>query len=768
MKKIVYLTFIITFALNLTSRYRIMNNRYALEFLYPEGQQAVLIHFENILRDFDYIFDEVLAFAEEHQKHIVQSMSFSDEEIHLYITNLDTLDSITLIHGEMPIGTEYLSNRPLERGSEFQSGQIEFPLTNWTLRIFNMEAVRNVGFSVLYLVDTTEEETIQFIEVMSPYGWGELVNNRFNWIRETFLSEPPYGQEQDFWAHFDSPLETALMFSYLLMFLIVVFFVVKERQSFLLKELWGYSKLEAFIDLPKKFIVFLASFLIISTSTISLSVVLLGQTYFYRSYLWYFWLSLVWSIVPFLLFLYIGLFLTISINNLAITMKGKSFYKRLSWSGLTTKIVLLVVLLFSLGRFIDNFGELRTELDALSYWKQSKDIFHTAGINILGAAANIEVPMLEEYLMELEPSEREELLERLENFEMSFGEYFTAPIRSLVEQRYRQFFLWAEENVDAFFMDSRDFLGYTLENPTFFNESFGQRDIWVSRNFFIENPIFDIYGVNVLESFANDAYTLDLLIPEFYRHLEADLKEYFLDDFYWRKVTVANTDNEVLRRPMIEISRDDLKVNIIFTKSNQNYFTYRRYTGNLQSMIVDPIVVIINPSINYTDIAALVSRAFFFRDVSGGQPTEITNPILHELELAERRFFLAVYPTGNQELVRLQWAMFQQTLTLVMKLSFSLFLSGVLIWAFYQLHAYKINLKYLFGYSYWERNSELIVSALTANILGLGLFIFFNGFNLQLIWLIIVIGLIDLGMIHVLGTYLTKTSVVKVLKGGEL
>ncbi len=65
---------------------------------------------------------------------------------------------------------------------------------------------------------------------------------------------------------------------------------------------------------------------------------------------------------------------------------------------------------------------------------------------------------------------------------------------------------------------------------------------------------------------------MNIIVPNSKKGLEKDIKNTFLDYFYFQKVEVANIYNKALDLPAVALSKEDLSVNIIYAENNQDYF----------------------------------------------------------------------------------------------------------------------------------------------------------------------------------------------------
>ena len=124
--------------------------------------------------------------------------------------------------------------------------------------------------------------------------------------------------------------------------------------------------------------------------------------------------------------------------------------------------------------------------------------------------------------------------------------------------------------------------------------------IRVSRNYFAHNPIETADGSNLTEQFVYDDLTLNLLVPEKYRDMEDDIVEAHRDRFYFEKVEAENAYNqEAGISERMNIAKEDLKINIIYVKDGQDYFSFRSDCAPQTGCHVeDPVVQIYTGNIH--------------------------------------------------------------------------------------------------------------------------------------------------------------------------
>ncbi len=124
--------------------------------------------------------------------------------------------------------------------------------------------------------------------------------------------------------------------------------------------------------------------------------------------------------------------------------------------------------------------------------------------------------------------------------------------------------------------------------------------IRVSRNYFAHNPIETADDSNLTEQFVYDDLTLNLLVPEKYQDMEEDIVAAHRERFYFEKVEAENSYNqEAGISDRMNIAKEDLKINIIYVKDSQDYFSFRSDCAPQTGCHVeDPVVQIYTGNIH--------------------------------------------------------------------------------------------------------------------------------------------------------------------------
>ena len=172
---------------------------------------------------------------------------------------------------------------------------------------------------------------------------------------------------------------------------------------------------------------------------------------------------------------------------------------------------------------------------------------------------------------------------------------------------------------DAFFMDDNnintmEFFGVNYPLTGLVTDGFATH-ITVSPNYFHMNPIVTIKGNPVERELVFSDYTLNILVPEAYSSLHDEICDYFLEYFDYNRYQIYESIyKDVPNETWTPSTNEPLKVNLIYVKNNQQYFTYsadtRKKEGN---MIQDPVVVVYTDNFHPNYILNTASRCLYFK-----------------------------------------------------------------------------------------------------------------------------------------------------------
>lgn len=212
-----------------------------------------------------------------------------------------------------------------------------------------------------------------------------------------------------------------------------------------------------------------------------------------------------------------------------------------------------------------------------------------------------------------------------------------------IAARSERLFLQLEENAGAFVMDAYNYkdldgkgtLLYTMNDLSYPVEiDPNGQSVRVSKNYFQYNPIETVDGSNIIDQIIYDDLTLNILVPEKYQSMEAQIIEAYRDIFYFEKVQAENDYNEMADNGnMLDIPMETLNVHIIYVKNEQQYFTFNSDCATqTEGWITDPIVQIYTSNIHCNYAHSFMSQSvYFFSDaVSEESAYESILPYIEE------------------------------------------------------------------------------------------------------------------------------------------
>ena len=473
-------------------------------------------------------------------------------------------------------------------------------------------------------------------------------------------------------------------------------------------------------------------------------------------------------------------------------------------SSMTLIMCLIIMQVFNTRLMLQN------EFEELSFWEITEHVYRVTGGFHIGSGLFEEIYLIDKYGEDFLDENGNLLPEYYHFFFDEHGEPYrllqNIDFASTIEQEQRLvgLFLKLEEEKDAFLLEPFAFFNVTgedgnimysyerdnedrklwmteeiLESMNSVGDPFVEwhenglldmvgRSILISRNYLLLNPIYDVYGNAVLDLLDSNPLSLNVLLPESYLERKEEMRAYFKDIFYFERITSINESNIRLGLPLVEETKSDLNINFIITTLNQSYFSFDRQIGDEKSLIWDPIVVLQN---NYVSSSVFEPRVHQLMHIINDTKEGAFNSLsyyLDEFEIDTIHLTLSIFQRGNENLIALQWLILEQTLNLTMISLFFVISTILIIWSFYATNASTINLQYLLGYSFIQRNFKLLYLSILSTIIGFLIYVVFNDLNYLLLIIIALVVIIDFLMIYILGNYLLKKQVARIIKGGDL
>ncbi|WP_144557636.1 DUF1430 domain-containing protein [Bacillus pumilus] len=721
MKKTIYLLFILFLISMNASSYQYTLNKQIYYTLFS-NKEVVIIDYTSEIKSEDFI-KRLVAFSKENKANISQYNFLDEKNLNIYSTNPENEPSI---HN----GDKLVSNFLRGHSDQKMIGSISFPLSTWKIKYFEFNQIKNIGIGSKFYISSDNDKVLKKAQnLFADYGEVSFEDTTENTA-----------------SMFNTTLLMLVLLSMLILFIGVLYFAIKNSKRLLLQKLWGYSKVKTLLSYPALFLKPLIIIIFCGAIIVALLAFSFNLNDWLTAYLRIYIRNAMIGALIMMIYTIIVTLVLYNNSDISGSIKGSTPIKKFQWLSVGFKIV-ITVLLFNIVAFsLSNLFDLKQQLDNQSYWKKTQNIYKTSFAN-----TGIDYSVLK--------------LDREKNVK----------VRALYHQ--------LEKRKNAFIIDAQNYalLRKDGKKPVFFytlnttkkNEIYSPsgRSITISPNYLKANPIIGANGEAISnKELRMDSNTLNLLVPQKYEKYKENIIEAYKEHFFFEKVELDNMYNKDMKQPLNTLKKDDLKINIIYTKNSQDYFTFNSEFGDVSNKnnIVDPIAAVFTDNVDPSVIGAYSTSCLFFSDSSKGMAYDRIVPYLEKTDTRDLiDSTISVYQELSDRVSAIQNQFLQNLISLTITVILSAAFLVAYIWAYYSANAYRLYLKELFGYSYWARNKNLIIFSLLSNcLIGLGISIYYKIFELTIfIGLFIVIELL---ILYFLSVYLNKNNMHKILKGDKI
>ncbi|MFI8709927.1 hypothetical protein ACIGHG_23445 [Bacillus sp. NPDC077411] len=667
MKKFLFIISFLFFCLTFSLINSIQLQNEINKLLYDNKTSLYIDYKQDI--DYTEFINSLYSFSSNHKVSIEQYTYLDDRSVNIYRSNFNTFDKNLLKNGRLPKmdSKEFISNQKLYMSDKDRIGTLNIPDSILNISLYSFNSIENSGISnIMYISSNTkdfEEETIKFL---SNYGKVRVMDK----LDSTFSLT-------------DTKQLIAVGIAFVLLLLSIVYYLELHVKKIGIMKLLGWNEKSIVSYFAKKILLSISC-----TSFISFFLILVyqyGKGALFHV-LQFFTTSLVLTIIILLLIFlliislfYIRLF-NMQLNNI---LKGKENTRNLNIVNNTSKIVITILVFFFVGKSLTNIKTLNVELEQLKFWKNTKNIYSLSLTNL--------------------PSDDLQL-------DRKINDHFLELYHKLTIEK--QAFMINAENftVVDFKGEPKYFYQTNIKNEQDLFGIYG-KSVVIDTNYLKVNPIYGVLSENPLDNIEKDSNTLNVLVPEKLKDKEAIIKEELVKGFYFQKVKVKDIYNKDANQELEKISKDDLKVNIIYVKNNQKYFTYSVRFGSPTEnyKITDPIAILFNDSIDTSFIKAYATKSIYFKD-SSNKPYKNIEPLLNESKTKGHvAFVTSVFSTANTKIVYLENEV-KTTLTILLTLallSFTLLSNTAFL--FHKINKQKIQVMYLLGKGFYEINKPVLL-----------------------------------------------------------
>lgn len=695
--------------------------------LYKDKTQISVVWNKDNLDYTDLIND--LQVVSKNEKVDVSQYWFTEiNELTSYSSNPSINKNLILVKGEFPT---FNSNTSIGNDkNKKKQGLFLTPTNHLNFIIKDLSQLKNSGLSSTLYVSGNLNSVEKVLEIVNKYGESTIQDT----LSKTALSNDNYKVEM---------ITVVLLIIYVCTLFI---YLLRDRYQYAIRKSFGFSFWNNLIINIKQLFLLILFSTSLSLILFVLRLLVMGNFNFINSFITLF--------LPVILALFlssvilISLFSTILYSHFSLldTIKGQQPIKYLDRFILVSKYLVTIGIVLSLLVTLDIRKEYSKIVNNLDIWKQTKNIYQTKVTNQINF----------------------EDMKNLDDFNKNSELFYE---------------LLQTNNVPNFIMDASNFMTihdkpnekpYYLYQKNVSNEdeaifSPAGKKITIDENYLKFNPIMAENNKKIADLIVHDPNTLNILVPIKYLKYETRIKaKYLEDELYMLKIFTANSYNKALGFPEIDVNKNDLKINLIFTKNNQKYFTYSNGYGSASDnyKITDPIAVIFkNHQFHRSQIGTYVTDGLFVQSDTNKTPYSTISPSLIKSGLGtDVPFVQSPYEEYTQNLTLLKNKISSMNILLVSLSFLSIFLMLWYVTIFYAINKSKIYLKYILGYSFFEQNKKLILQSIIMNISILFVAYFYskNLFLLTLGWIYIIFELVAICIIIL---YSSKTNRTQLLKG---
>lgn len=666
MKKLLSIIILVTLVIGNIMFFTFISNTLSRDFLFKD-QTEVQFKYKDDFQVLE-VNNSIKQFSEANNINIAQYTFLDERDLNIYASNPQYSPNIKLEKGDYPDKNRFLVNR--ESGDEKQSGVIYHPSKYWSLKVYDFGQIKNVSLSdTFYVSGLDNQDTYQaFLKEFEQYGEITTKSVDVSW-----------------WKYINIPLLMTLLLCFAILFVFTYYYLRYSKQRLLVNRIWGNSELVTLMSLFNKTIIFtLFSELVILVVFVGI-VLVRGLSAYSVEIVWKLLLfNVLWVIFILFPMYFFGLLRIQKIDQSKSDQHMQSAKQHLAIN-LVIKFALLCVFIGTIIASYQSLQTLNTRLANMDVWNDAKNIF------------KVNVGVLHENIEDDLKADRK------------------------LNDKLNAFYKEGTAKKEMFLMYSTNFT--RVENDTFLYETYLNKiseinspegnSVEIDFNYLKLNPIKSAQGQNVEnEAIINDK-VLNIIVPMSKKEFEKDIKKAYLDHFYFQKVELANMYNEALNRPVLEISKDDLSINIIYAENNQDYFSYDSSAGDLRTgNITDPIAIIYTGNIDSSSIGALVTTSVYFVDKTKGDAFNAILPLINNSNAREITNVTSVYQEVSSELTALKWQIYQQSIgTIILAISSYSFMI-LLVLSYYRENLYKQLIYHVFGYSFWKSSKWFIISNL--------------------------------------------------------
>lgn len=681
-----------------------------------ENTTSIILNFDTP-REYSYEFGKYLQdLGEEKQVSISKYVFKNKNDIVIYTSDPSLNDKVSLSKGRFPNenSTEFISNTYTENSDQCGTFQRIDSKTKMTIK--NIDVTSNLGGDGIYYISTTNEDIVN--DILSDLNENVASAKIFDSVNSSNIEIDP------------EVLVTMGLVSLCLLVAIVQYSINKLKEVSILS-IHGFSVTKILSVMIRKLIKVMILGAVIAYIICSIYYISINNLNYFGLLSIYFGILVVLCILISICILFFVSLLHLKKSNRLSVIKGKRAYGIVSFMHYSLKIIFVLFLLFSINELALKSNTLNQQLDSLSNWEKAENLYATV------------VTYTGEH-------------ERKRDFEVSnkMEDFYKKMIDSKGAFIFRAFNYGKEDGTYMYELNCEDISPEVSPNG---------KSIDINENYLKFNSIESVTS-SVVDQINHDDNVLNILVPEKLQIYEEEIRKNYLDYFYFQKVTVDNIYNESLNLEINKIEKSDLKINIIYVKNNQNYFSYKSNIEPEQKNLVnDPIAVIYTDNVAASYCHSRMTNSFYFYSDAEDPFGEISS-IIAECDLqSSLQKVVSVYDKHGSEIQQLQREQRNLITFIVILFISNLMITYNLIASYYEKNKYKLYIKKLFGYSNFRKNRVFILLLFLINIIPLSIMTVMYGSKIILTGIVLI--LIEFLVATIIDRLLAAKSFNSIIKG---
>lgn len=652
-KKLIFILTTILFISSNVILFKYFSSEKEKQILYYD-KLSFSINFKDDV-DYNTIFNSIDEITKKSNINVYQYSFLSENDLNIYTSNIKNIKYVHSIENKYPKKNtnQYITNNKSLIKSKDAIGTFNFPQSDLNIKYYNFGQVKNVGLGNIFYVDLNGSNEEKILDYFKNLGDIKKTNS----IHST---ENP----------FDIKLIVTILSMLILLSISVVYYLIQSRKYIALHKVLGYTLFSSTWLSLKNIInpVFYGGIL----GNLFGCIYFIFNSRFYCIVEFIKFNTLLFIFILTIFSLLIVLFSIKSFNkqNLVNTLNGKNFKSFINIVLILSKVAITYVFLSMTVTFIQNYETLNYKIDNLSHWNKTKNIYKTVVANQ--------------------------------------GEFENTALEYTVNNRLEQLYKKLVDHNNAFIIDADNYIRLNNglyvyeENMKLGNSEYGEggKSIRVDMNYFKVNPIKTANEIPLDKSIIHSSDTLNILVPEKLKYKHSELYNEYLDYFYFIKVEVDNIYNEELNKSINKTKKSSLKINIIYVKDNQKYFTFSEYHGDPKdsNYITDPVAFIYTGNIDNSFVRAWATRCLYLFDYSNGDAYENLSNDLISTNTRTNIFSVdSVYKSVHNGINELRAKNNEILFLLTISFFINLILSVSYIFIYYKNNSYKLYLQTLFG-----------------------------------------------------------------------